>query len=296
MQLSEKIGPVVINVTRCAKDIATIGLAYVIICSSFSFGLVFILKLNRDTHYATQSPVETNKTLNITGLENTDEANHQMIKVIVQNINNIIDSHLNSDQKNHITFNETFKTLFWNIVDTGRKGDAIPNEGVLGEFTYIMYFTYNILIVIVLLNLLIAIMNSTVQRLEDRRQLYWKYTRTSIWIEHFDDSMALPMPYSCLHIFRACLTLFKKLKKISPTFGNANNCDMPENQKLDRLKYIDLIKELSRRLEEDENDRKNEVKSQSLTNPETSKLDLSRKSSLIQQQEDFKRLQEETEL
>ena len=175
-----------------------------------------------------------------------------MIK-IVKNFNKI-NLQLNPDKTNHVTFNETFKTLFWNIVDTGRKSESIPNEGILGEFTYMMYFAYNILIVIVLLNLLIAIMNSTVQRLEDRRQLYWKYTRTGIWIEHFDDSMALPMPYSCLHFFRACITLFKKLKNIwqkffGKTFGNFNNCDLTADQRANRLKYIELIKDLSRRLD-----------------------------------------------
>ena len=46
---------------------------------------------------------------------------------------------------------------------------------------------YQVLVVILLLNLLIALMNSTVQKVEDQKLLYWKFVRTSIWYEFFDD-------------------------------------------------------------------------------------------------------------
>ena len=59
MQLDEKIGPNVINVSRCVNDIITIGIAYVIICVAYSCGLVYILKVNRDTH--PQNTTDTNE-------------------------------------------------------------------------------------------------------------------------------------------------------------------------------------------------------------------------------------------
>ena len=203
---------------RCVNDLVMIGFAYLIICVSYSCGIIFSLKVNRDTH-----PHSYNTT-----------------------------------QTEELTFNATFKTLFWNIVDTGRKPKQIPNEGVLGKFIYIMYFIYNVLIVVVLLNLLIAIMNSTVQRLEDKRQLYWKYNRTSIWIEHFDDTMALPLPYSCFHIFKALVKLFKKID----SSAEKDNCDHADTNDFDekRFNYVRVIKELSKRITETEGERKNETK------------------------------------
>ncbi len=55
--------------------------------------------------------------------------------------------------------------------------------------------------VIVFLNLLIALMNSTVQKVHDQKELYWKFTRTSIWVEFFDDTAMLPPPFTMLNVF-----------------------------------------------------------------------------------------------
>ena len=126
--------------------------------------------------------------------------------------------------------------------------------------------------------------------------MYWKYTRTGIWIEHFDDSMALPMPYTLLHFFRSCVVVYKKLTKSIPSLGIGNTCEMTEIQKQKRLTYINLIKELIRRLEENENDRKSDPRVQSITNSDNDKMNLNRKSSLIQRHKDFKQLQEENDV
>merc|ERR1719367_1195969 len=60
---------------------------------------------------------------------------------------------------------------------------------------------YQVMIVIVLLNLLIAIMNSRIQKVYDRKQLYWKFARTSIWIEYFDQGSGIPIPFSIINVF-----------------------------------------------------------------------------------------------
>ena len=49
----------------------------------------------------------------------------------------------------------------------------IPEEGTLGIFATTIYFCYQAFIVVVGLNLLIAIMNATVQRFDDKSQLNW---------------------------------------------------------------------------------------------------------------------------
>ena len=105
------------------------------------------------------------------------------------------DSNSNEDSTVHV-FRSTFQTLIWQLFDPGLQEDFIPPNKI---FALAMNFLYQVFVVLILLNLLIAIMNATVQRLEDRRQLYWKFVRTSIWIEFFDDGSLLPMPFSLLN-------------------------------------------------------------------------------------------------
>ena len=68
-----------------------------------------------------------------------------------------------------------------------------------------------------MLNLLVAVMNATIQKVNDQKQLYWKFVRTSIWIEYFDDSNAIPVPFSIINIpvslFHAIVQLIKLCKK-----------------------------------------------------------------------------------
>ena len=44
-------------------------------------------------------------------------------------------------------------------------------------------------------------MNATVQKVYDRKQLYWKFARTSIWIEYFDQGSGIPIPFSIINVF-----------------------------------------------------------------------------------------------
>ena len=55
----------------------------------------------------------------------------------------------------------------------------------------------------ILLNLTVTLMNSTIQRFQDRQQLYWKCEMTNVWIEFFDcpTKLFLPMPFSVILVF-----------------------------------------------------------------------------------------------
>ena len=55
---------------------------------------------------------------------------------------------------------------------------------------------YQIISAVIFMNLLIAIMNATMQEVHDKKLLYWKFVRAGIWLRFFDDRRALPPPYN----------------------------------------------------------------------------------------------------
>jgi hypothetical protein len=166
-QLHDKIGPIVINVSRCVVDIFTISLTYVLFCMAFTFGIVYVLNIDH------KDVIEDDKT---------------------KNESEIMDATAVKD------FVSTFHVILWTIFEAGQKVKQFPHKTVEQKFATFLYFIYQVFIIIILLNLLIAIMNATVQRLQDKRQLYWKFVRTSIWVEYFDENSMLPVPFSLLHI------------------------------------------------------------------------------------------------
>ncbi|KAJ8336319.1 hypothetical protein SKAU_G00396620 [Synaphobranchus kaupii] len=50
--------------------------------------------------------------------------------------------------------------------------------------------------VVVLLNMLIAMINSSYQEIEDDADVEWKFARSKLWLSYFDNGKTLPPPYS----------------------------------------------------------------------------------------------------
>ena len=57
--MHDKIGPIVINVSRVVVDIFTISLSYALFCLAFTFGIVFVLNIEHET----DSSLSLNSTL-----------------------------------------------------------------------------------------------------------------------------------------------------------------------------------------------------------------------------------------
>ena len=102
--------------------------------------------------------------------------------------------------------------LIWVILDPGEK-PTFPHETSRERFAYFMLIIYSMIAITILLNLTVTLMNSTIQRFQDRQQLYWKCETTSVWIEFFDcpTKLFLPMPFSVILVFWTLLgwPLFK---------------------------------------------------------------------------------------
>ena len=178
---------------------------------AFTFGIFYVLNID---HKGLIEGTMTNMTKNGSeqmNIDNKDLIEDNMTKngseqmnivnkyLIENNITKIKCEQKDETSKFGKKFTSTFHVIVWTIFEAGQK-KQFPHETVEEKFATILYFIYQVFIIIILLNLLIAIMNATVQRLQDKRQLYWKFVRTSIWVEYFDENSMLPVPFSLLHI------------------------------------------------------------------------------------------------
>lgn len=68
---------------------------------------------------------------------------------------------------------ESFKTLFWAIFGLSEVRSVVINNGhkFIENIGYVLYGVYNVTMVIVLLNMLIAMINSSFQEIEVRHQI-----------------------------------------------------------------------------------------------------------------------------
>ncbi len=130
---------------------------------------------------------------------------------------------------------ETLQSLFWSIF--GLISLYVTNVGPEHEFTeYVgstMFGTYNVISLVVLLNMLIAMMNNSYQHIavsgacylmyfyhtnssccplqwfglivflvcfafQDHADIEWKFARTKLWMSYFEEGGTLPSPFNII--------------------------------------------------------------------------------------------------
>ncbi|CAL8334061.1 unnamed protein product [Boreogadus saida] len=96
------------------------------------------------------------------------------------------------------TVEESFKTLFWAIFGLSEVRSVVldTNHKFIENTGYILYGVYNIIMVIVLLNMLIAMFNSSFQEIEDDSDVEWKFARSKLWFSYFEHGGTLPVPFN----------------------------------------------------------------------------------------------------
>ncbi|XP_069177288.1 transient receptor potential protein [Procambarus clarkii] len=104
---------------------------------------------------------------------------------------------------------ETSQSLFWasfGLVDL----DSFDLTGV-GSFTrfwaLLMFGSYSVINVIVLLNLLIAMMSNSYNIISERSDAEWKFARTKLWLSYFEGGGTVPPPFNVIPSPKSVLKL-----------------------------------------------------------------------------------------
>ncbi|KAL0970644.1 hypothetical protein UPYG_G00245010 [Umbra pygmaea] len=115
------------------------------------------------------------------------------------------------------TLFETLQSLFWSVF--GLLNLYVTNVKARHEFTEFvgatMFGTYNVISLVVLLNMLIAMMNNSYQLIADHADIEWKFARTKLWMSYFDEGGTLPPPFNIVpspkSVWYLCLWLHHKI-------------------------------------------------------------------------------------
>ncbi|XP_023260690.1 short transient receptor potential channel 6-like isoform X2 [Seriola lalandi dorsalis] len=113
------------------------------------------------------------------------------------------------------TLEESFKTLFWAIFGLSEVKSVVINidHKFIENIGYILYGVYNIIMVIVLLNMLIAMFNSSFQEIEDDADVEWKFARAKLWFSYFEYGGTLPVPFNLVPSPKSVVSLLLGIRK-----------------------------------------------------------------------------------
>ncbi|XP_048454270.1 short transient receptor potential channel 4-like [Rhincodon typus] len=113
------------------------------------------------------------------------------------------------------TLFETLQSLFWSIF--GLINLYVTNVKARHEFTEFvgatMFGTYNVISLVVLLNMLIAMMNNSYQLIADHADIEWKFARTKLWMSYFEEGGTLPTPFNIIPSPKSVWYLIKWMRR-----------------------------------------------------------------------------------
>ncbi|XP_075738423.1 transient-receptor-potential-like protein [Rhipicephalus microplus] len=171
--MNPHLGPLQISLGRMVIDIVKFFFVYTLVLFSFACGLNQLLWYYADLEQTNCDP------------------------------NNIRDSSCLTWRRFSNLF-ESSQSLFWasfGLVD-------LSNFELTGIKSYtrfwglLMFGSYSVINVVVLLNLLIAMMSNSYQRISERADTEWKFGRAKLILKYFHPGQTLPPPFNLLEFIR----------------------------------------------------------------------------------------------
>lgn len=110
---------------------------------------------------------------------------------------------------------ESSQSLFW--ASFGMVGlETFELTGIKSYTRFwglLMFGSYSVINVIVLLNLLIAMMSNSYAMIDEHSDTEWKFARTRLWMSYFEESSTLPPPFNIFPTMKHLMRLFGQKKK-----------------------------------------------------------------------------------
>ncbi|XP_042355964.1 LOW QUALITY PROTEIN: short transient receptor potential channel 6a [Plectropomus leopardus] len=130
------------------------------------------------------------------------------------------------------TLEESFKTLFWAIFGLSEVRSVVINNGhkFIENIGYVLYGVYNVTMVIVLLNMLIAMINSSFQEIEDDADVEWKFARAKLWFSYFEEGRTLPVPFNLVPSPKSMLGMATAIRSLLLQFVAGHSEEKTETQ------------------------------------------------------------------
>ncbi|XP_067661619.1 transient-receptor-potential-like protein isoform X1 [Haliotis asinina] len=109
-----------------------------------------------------------------------------------------------------------YTTLFWSLFSlTPPKAVEINHAQTFTIATgELLFMLYHGMTIVVLLNMLIAMMSSSFQDIENHADMEWKFSRSKLWMGYFDEGSTLPPPFNLIISPKSIYYFLRGLKNI----------------------------------------------------------------------------------
>nr|WMY99273.1 transient receptor potential C (TRPgamma) [Bemisia tabaci] len=225
------LGPLQVSLSRMVLDIMKFFFLYVLVLFAFSCGMNQLLWYYAD--------MEKQRCPNATSSFDPKSVSDPDACLVWRRFSNLF---------------ETIQTLFWavfGLVDL----DNFELAGIKSFTRFwgmLMFGTYSVINIVVLLNLLIAMMNHSYQLISERADVEWKFARSRLWISYFEEGGTVPPPFNIIptpkSLFYFIMWLQKRIYGHTRTAKKEHMRTIRVKQASERdIRYQSIMRNLVRR-------------------------------------------------
>uniref|UniRef100_A0A4W3IG83 Transient receptor potential cation channel subfamily C member 2b n=1 Tax=Callorhinchus milii TaxID=7868 RepID=A0A4W3IG83_CALMI len=127
-------------------------------------------------------------------------------------INNIYVHYVDLDRLGN--FNGTLQFLFWSMFGMEEPKSVDLSQFMVAEVVgRVLYGIFTIVMVIVLLNMLVAMITNSFQKIEDDADVEWKFARSRLYLCYFREGLTLPVPFNIIPTPKCLFYLLRRYIK-----------------------------------------------------------------------------------
>ncbi|XP_022246931.1 transient receptor potential-gamma protein-like, partial [Limulus polyphemus] len=150
---------------------------------------------------------------------------------------------------------ESSQTLFWasfGLIDL----DSFELTNIKSYTRFwgmLMFGSYSVINIVVLLNLLIAMMNHSYQMISEHTDTEWKFARSKLWMSYFEDGGTVPPPFNIIptpkSVYYLLCWIVRKLCGYSELTKKDNKTNLKKAKKATErdFRYQTIMRSLVRR-------------------------------------------------
>ena len=221
--INPQLGPLQISLGRMTEDIFKFGVLYCLVLFAFGCGMNQLLWYYADLEY-----------YKCYGDNDEPDPKYANTACIVW--------------RRFANMFETAQSLFWASFGLVPLTD-FELTGIK-EFTrfwaLLMFGSYSVCNIIVLLNMLIAMMSNSYQSIAEQADVEWKFARTKLWISYFDNGATVPPPFNIFPTPKTFMRLCGCNKKTKREEEIENKKDK-QHREISTKRYNDVMKCIIRR-------------------------------------------------
>ena len=145
-------------------------------------------------------------------------------------------------------------TLFWTVMGLVNLSAVSVNEehAFTKQMAMVLYLTYHVIAIVILLNMLIAMMNLSYEQIVRKSDNEWKFSRSRLWMSYFENGKTVPPPFNIIVSPKTMVGLLRKVR----TLCVADLQELQQRQNLNKVasklrdlerKYQDVMTNLTQR-------------------------------------------------